>query len=133
MSQEFEERPYTIPFFPHLKNVPRWKRSKRAVGIVKEFIIKHMKADEVKIDAEVNDLIWSRGNEKPPRKIRVLAERREDDVVHVSLLSSLAIRRERTKPVIFAGDEDIEEEEEEQDVEELTDEPSEENSADSTE
>ena len=75
-----EERFYTIP----LRNAwisPRKKRAPKAARIVKKFVIKHMKvrleADEedepekLVIDNEVNEKLWSRGIEKPPRKIRV--------------------------------------------------------------
>jgi len=89
-----EERFYTIP----LRNAwisPRKKRAPKAGRIVKKFVIKHMKvridADEedepekLVIDNEVNEKLWSRGIEKPPRKIRVRVIKDSEGVVTVLL------------------------------------------------
>ena len=89
-----EERFYTIP----LRNAwisPRKKRAPKAARIVKKFVIKHMKvrleADEedepekLVIDNEVNEKLWSRGIEKPPRKIRVRVVKDTEGVVTVLL------------------------------------------------
>ena len=89
-----EERFYTIP----LRKVwisPRKKRAPKAVRIVKSFVIKHMKirmevdeeeeAEKLIIDNEVNQKLWSRGIEKPPRKIRVRVIKDKEGVVTVLL------------------------------------------------
>lgn len=89
-----EERFYTIP----LRNAwisPRKKRAPKAARIVKKFVLKHMKvrteADEEEepeklvIDNEVNEKLWSRGIEKPPRKIRVRVIKNTEGVVTVLL------------------------------------------------
>jgi len=39
----------------------------------------------VKISEEVNELIWERSIQKPPRRIKVLMEKDEDGVVVISL------------------------------------------------
>jgi len=44
-----------------------------------------MKADSVKIDNSINEVIWSRGIEKPPRKIRVRAIKDREGVVTLLL------------------------------------------------
>ena len=44
-----------------------------------------MKANEVKIDKEVNLLLWTRGIGNPPRRIKLEMERDEDGVVSVRL------------------------------------------------
>ncbi len=53
--------------------------------IIREFTERHMKANEVKIEKGVNELIWSRGITNPPRRIRLEMERDEDGVVSVRL------------------------------------------------
>ncbi len=66
--------------------------------LIREFIIKHMKleipveAEEEKeelpklvISNEVNEKVWSRGIEKPPRKIRVRAAKDKDGNVTLYL------------------------------------------------
>ena len=46
------ERVYTIPL-RNVKNVKRTIRAPRAIREVKNFLIKHMKAEEVKIDESI--------------------------------------------------------------------------------
>ena len=44
-----------------------------------------MKSESIIIDPKVNELIWRRGIEKPPRRIRVKVSKDEEGVVKVSL------------------------------------------------
>jgi large subunit ribosomal protein L31e len=83
-----EERIYTIPLRKKIKTVPRWRRSEKAVKIVREFLSKHMKAeiDKVKLDPSINEKIWERGSQKPPGKIRVRAVKFDDGVVEAELV-----------------------------------------------
>lgn len=67
------------------KKVPRTKRSPKATRVVREFIQKHMKSDDVKMDASVNEKIWERGIQKIPPKIKVKATKDEDGSVLVTL------------------------------------------------
>lgn len=91
-----EERIYTIP----LRRVwiaPRKKRAPRAVRMVKSFIQRHMKVEtgpkeaeeeeeeRLVISNEVNERLWSRGIEKPPRNIRVRAVKDKEGTVTVYL------------------------------------------------
>jgi large subunit ribosomal protein L31e len=73
------ERVYTIPL-KVVKQVPRWRRTNRAMSEVKNYLSKHMKTpvDMVKIDKSLNEVIWARGDEKPPLRIRVRAVKFED-------------------------------------------------------
>lgn len=50
----------------------RTTRAKRAVDLVRRFVKRHLKVDKVIITNEVNNFIWSRSREKPPRRIKVL-------------------------------------------------------------
>ena len=89
-----EERFYTIPLRKAWISA-RKKRAPKAGRIVKNFVLKHMKvqtdADEEEnleklvIDNEVNEKLWSRGIEKPPRKIRVRVVKDKEGVVTVLL------------------------------------------------
>ena len=80
------ERIYVIPLRGAYEGV-RTKRSRKAVKIVRGFIARHMKAEEeeVSISEAVNALIWKRGIQKPPRKIKVRAVK-SGDAVNVMLL-----------------------------------------------
>lgn len=92
-----EERIYTIPLAKALVRPPK-KRAPRAMQLLKAFLIKHMKLDvkvsedeeeeelpQLLISKEVNEKIWDRGIEKPPRKIRVRAAKDKDGNVTVYL------------------------------------------------
>jgi Ribosomal protein L31E len=92
-----EERFYTIPLGKAWV-APRNRRAPRAIRIIRDFIRKHMKLEagkgeedeeaeqkKIVISNEVNEKIWSRGIEKPPRKIRVRAVKDKDGNVTVYL------------------------------------------------
>lgn len=87
MAEETElERLYTVPLRAAF-HTPRTYRAKRAVNEIRKFIARHMKTELVKvwIDNPVNEAVWARGIQKPPRRIRVKAIKFEDGVVEVSL------------------------------------------------
>jgi large subunit ribosomal protein L31e len=89
-----EERFYTIPLRKAWIS-PRKKRAPKAARIVKSFVLKHMKVrteaegeeepEKLVIDNEVNEKLWDRGIEKPPRKIRVRVVKDKEGVVTVLL------------------------------------------------
>ena len=79
-----EERIYIIPL-REVKRVPRQHRARRAVKLVREYLEKHMKSDEVKLDLKLNRKLWERGAKHPPSKIRVRAVKQDDGSVEASL------------------------------------------------
>ena len=79
-----EERIYTIPLGRAWIS-PRNKRTPRAVRIVRDFIQRHMKPENLILSNEVNERIWSRGIQKPPRRIRVRAAKDEEGTVTLYL------------------------------------------------
>jgi large subunit ribosomal protein L31e len=79
------ERVYIIPL-RDVKRVPRTIRSPKAIRLVREFLKKHMKSDDIKIDSSVNEKIWERGIQKVPPKIKVKATKEEDGSVSVTLV-----------------------------------------------
>jgi len=96
--EEFvEERIYTIPLGKAWVR-PQKKRAPRAMQMIKAFVTKHMKL-EMRVEAEeergelpklvisndVNEKVWDRGIEKPPRKIRVRAAKDKEGNVTVYL------------------------------------------------
>jgi len=80
-----EERIYTIPLGRAWIS-PRNKRTPRAVRIVRSFIQRHMKPEDLILSNEVNERIWSRGIQKPPRRIRVRAAKDEEGTVTLYLV-----------------------------------------------
>ena len=87
------EREYTIPLRGAWKG-SRTDRAEKAIRVIRQFAKRHMKSSEIKIDSEVNQAVWSRGIQKPPRKIRVLMKKDKDDLVTV-LLPGLPAEEEK--------------------------------------
>jgi large subunit ribosomal protein L31e len=92
-----EERFYTIPLSRALVRPPK-KRAPRAMQLIKEFVNRHMKLamkvseeeeeeelPQLIISKEVNEKIWDRGIEKPPRKIKTRITKDKDGNVTVYL------------------------------------------------
>jgi len=75
---------------------PMYRRTDRVMNMVREFAIKNMKSDEVKIDQDLGRHIWARGKTNPPRKVRVKMVKDEDDIVTVSLYEE-AVETEEEK------------------------------------
>jgi len=89
------ERIYTVPLTV-TRQVPRTKRAPRAIKEIREFVKRHMTDKtapeddesikrEVWIDYRLNEYLWSKGVESPPRKVRVKVIRFEDGLIEVSL------------------------------------------------
>ncbi|MGB3458631.1 MAG: 50S ribosomal protein L31e [Halobacteriota archaeon] len=74
-----EERIYTIPLRA-VKKAPRWKRSNRAIALIREYLMKHTKSEYIMIDTAINEKVWARGSQKPPSKIRVKVIEEEDRI-----------------------------------------------------
>lgn len=82
-----KEMVYTIPF----KRVywgRRVNRAARAARYLRRFIARHfgVEPENVVLHPAVNEYIWSRGIEKPPRRITVRAVRDEENGVVKVLL-----------------------------------------------
>ncbi len=67
MGEAVVERIYTVPLGRAWAG-DRRRRAARAVRLLREFIKRHMKAEVVIIGNDVNEEIWRRGIEKPPRR-----------------------------------------------------------------
>ena len=66
------ERLYTVPLNKAYEYT-RTKRARRTVKILKAYLNQHTKAKDVNIRLSnmLNSFIWSRGIEKPPRKVKI--------------------------------------------------------------
>jgi large subunit ribosomal protein L31e len=78
-----EEKVYTIPISKLGYTSDRAHRAPRAVRDVRAYVSRHMKADEVALSNEINEAIWGRGINKPPRKITVRAVKDKEGKVVV--------------------------------------------------
>lgn len=93
------ERIYTVPLREVYTSGSHETRAKRASKILRSFISRHMKASEeqVKIGNDVNSLVWAKGIQKPPRKIKVRAKKDKDGNVEVSLIEKAEERKKEAK------------------------------------
>ena len=81
-----EEKLFNIPL-TSAWIMPIKKRTPKAMRVLKVYIRKHMKAEEIAISSEVNEALWRRGNEGVPRHIRVRAEKTKDNKVTIYLVA----------------------------------------------
>lgn len=65
------KREYVIPLRRKTRHAPKWRRSKKAIVVLKEFVQKHMKCENVVIGKDLNELVWVRGSKNPPGKVSV--------------------------------------------------------------
>ena len=89
MNMAEEEHYYTIPL-RDVKNAPKWKRSNRAIKLIRKYLAKHLKTEEsmVRLSDSINKKVWERGSEKPPRKVRVRAMKFDDGVVEAEMVET---------------------------------------------
>lgn len=93
-----EEKFYTISLGKAWIAVPK-KRAPRAMKMIKDFVKRHMKFEargeleeeeeeepkKLIISNEVNERVWRRGIQKPPRKVRIRAAKDKDGNITVYL------------------------------------------------
>jgi len=92
-----EEKFYTISLGKAWIAVPK-KRAPRAMKMINDFVKRHMKFEareeleeeeeepkRLVVSNEVNERVWRRGIQKPPRKVRVRAAKDKDGNITVYL------------------------------------------------
>ena len=90
------ERIYTVNLRKDFIKVGRWRRVPRAVRYLREFVKRHMKVEEVKIDTKLNEYLWVRSRQKPPAKLRIKIVK-DGNVATVELFETLS---EETSKVV---------------------------------
>ena len=78
------ERIYTVPL-KEAWNAQRYRRSERAMMVLKAFAKRHMKAETITVDTTVNEAIWARGIKSPPHKIRVKMTKDDEGAVTITM------------------------------------------------
>ena len=85
------DREYIVPLREGWLKVPKYKRGRKVVKTLKEFLVKHMKVydrdlSKIKLDVDLNNEMRFRGEKKPPARIKVRAVKYDDEIVRVSLV-----------------------------------------------
>ena len=78
------ERIYVIPL-RKVYYIRRTRRAPRAIRLIRRFVQRHVKAKTVIIGNDVNEYVWQRGIEKPPRRVKVKVVKTKDDKAYVTL------------------------------------------------
>lgn len=79
-----EEKIYTIPL-GRAWIYPRPERAPKSIKLIRKYVLRHMKPEDVKIQDGLNRYIWARSIEKPPRRVRVRVTRDKEGVAKVYL------------------------------------------------
>lgn len=79
------ERTLTINVRKAVIKVPMYRRAKKAVTVVREFLQRHMKSDNVKLGKYLNLKLWEHGIKNPAMRITVIAKKDDKGVVTAEL------------------------------------------------
>lgn len=80
-----DERIYIVPL-AKARRGPRNKWAKKSIRYLREYLIRHFKPESLIISQEVNEKIWERGIQKPPRKLKVRVTKNIDGLCVVYLV-----------------------------------------------
>ena len=79
------ERVYNIPLRKEFRKVANWRRTEKAVKALREFVVKHMKSDNVLLSKYVNKELWKHGIKNPPHHVKISAKKDDKGKVMVEL------------------------------------------------
>jgi ribosomal protein L31E len=80
------------------KFAPRYRRTERMISAIRNQVARYTKTkpSEIKISERLNNLIWSRGGRGYFPKIRVVAEKDEDNIITVKLPEEIQVMEAKT-------------------------------------
>jgi len=84
------ERTYTIPLRREWLKSVKYKRAKKAVRAIKEFLVRHMKTgvENVKLGTQLNIELWKHGIKNPPSRIKVNVTKDDKGMVRAELFGA---------------------------------------------
>lgn len=98
------ERIYNIPLRREFMKAANYRKTKKSVSAVREFLQKHMKCEDVRIGKYLNLELWKHGRKNPPAKIQVKAIKdkvkikdKEVEIVKVELVNAPIAFQKETK------------------------------------
>lgn len=96
MAEEIE-RTYIIPLRREWTRAPKYKRAKRAVHAIQNFLMRHMKSDNVKIGQFLNLELWKHGIRNPPSRIKITTRKDKEGEVYAELYGKPLPAKEEKK------------------------------------
>lgn len=82
------ERTYVVPLRKGWLKAQKFKRSKKAVNTLKEFLSRHMKSDDVRLGRYLNMELWKHGIKNPPSRVKVNVSKDDKNVVRAELFGA---------------------------------------------
>lgn len=82
------ERTYNVPLRKGFQKAPKYRRAKKAINVLREFLSKHMKSDNVKIGKYINLELWERGIKNPPHHVKINVTKDSEGGVKAELVGS---------------------------------------------
>ncbi|VVB81595.1 50S ribosomal protein L31e [uncultured archaeon] len=82
------ERTYVIPLRKGWLKAQRYKRAKKAINTLKEFLKKHMKSEDVRLGTHLNLFVWKHGIRCPPSRVKVNVSKDDKGVVRAELFGA---------------------------------------------
>ena len=94
------ERTLTINIRKEILKVPKYKRAKKAVTAVREFLQQHMKAtqENVKLGKHLNLKLWEHGIKNPVTRVTVLAKKDDKGIVTAEL-PNIPVKKQKPQKV----------------------------------
>jgi large subunit ribosomal protein L31e len=84
------ERTYTIPLRKGTMLTARTRRAKKAINVLKEYLVRHLKTDQIHLSNALNEHIWQNGMRNPIMKVTVTAVKDDKGVAKVRLATEAA-------------------------------------------
>lgn len=66
-----DEQTFNIPLRKEFQKVPTWNKAKKAVKATRQFLIKHMKVENVLIGKYLHEQLMQHGRQNPPHHVKV--------------------------------------------------------------
>jgi large subunit ribosomal protein L31e len=82
------EREYNVPLRKGWLKSPKYKRAKKAIRTLKEFLQRHMKSENVKIGKYANIKVWEKGMQNPPHHLKVKVTKDSEGKVMAELVGA---------------------------------------------
>ena len=82
------DRIYTIPLRREFLKVPKYKRAKKAVTAIKQFLKKHIKSEDIRIGKYLNLEVWKHGIKNPPHHVKVEVTSDDEGVITAELFGA---------------------------------------------
>jgi ribosomal protein L31E len=84
------ERTYTIPLRREWLKTVKYKRAKKAVRAIREFLMRHMKAAEenIRLGKHLNLELWKHSIKNPPARVKVNVTKDDKGVVVAELFGA---------------------------------------------